>query len=384
MRRDTGLRPAVSPAGTAGLYIHVPFCASICSYCHFARTDHHDPLLRQQYVEAVARELELRRRACRSLDRPRRALATCYLGGGTPSVLEADLMERLLAGTLGTLPQAEDIEVTAEANPESLTAELAHSWRTAGINRISLGIQSLDDDVLRLLGRACDAATARRALALACRVFPRVAADWILGPGLDQRRLLDELTEAVDLGVEHFSLYLLELHPGTGMRQAVAQGRVAMPTESRQETLYLAAREHLETLGVYQYEVANFARTGAESRHNRNYWRHRPYLGLGPGAHGYYGNMRYANMEDARQWLRAIREGRLPTATLDPLDRRARRLERVMLALRTSEGVPLEWLPQGFDPLPGRNQGLWTLAAGRLALTGRGFLRLDTIEEFLT
>ena len=329
------------------------------------------------------RELELRRRACGSLDGPRRKLATCYLGGGTPSVLEADLMDRLLAGTLGTLPQVYDIEVTAEANPESLTGELARRWRAAGINRISLGIQSLDDDVLRLLGRSCDAATARRALQLACRVFPRVAADWILGPGLDRNRLLDELTEAVDLGVEHFSLYLLEIHPDTDLEDAVAQGRVAMPPDTAQESLYLAAREHLEALGVYQYEVANFARTGAESRHNSNYWRRRPYLGLGPGAHGYYGNMRYANTADVRRWSRAIQVDRLPPATLDLLDRKARRLERVILALRTAEGVPLGWLPEGFDPLPGREQGLWTLANGHLTLTGRGFLRIDTIEEFL-
>ncbi len=375
--------PAAGRERAAGLYIHVPFCASICSYCHFARTAEHDAGLRRRYVRAVVQELELRRRACPSLGSPGRRLATCYLGGGTPSVLEPDLMTELLAGTLGALPRTGDIEVTAEANPESLTTDLARSWRSAGINRVSVGIQSLDDRVLRLLGRSCDAGTARRALQTACREFPRVAADWILGPGMTRGRLLAELTEAVDLGVEHFSLYLLEIHPGTGMQQAVAAGRVVLPPDSEQEALYLAAREHLESFGVHQYEVANFAREGAESRHNRNYWRRMPYLGLGPGAHGFYGKLRYANPGLLQPYLRSLAAGELPAATLDPLDLRARRLERVILALRTVQGVPVAWLPAGFDPGPGRDQGLWRLADGRLQLTGRGFLRIDTIEEFL-
>ncbi len=292
-------------------------------------------------------------------------------------------MAELLAGTLGTLPHSADLEVTAEANPESLSSELARCWSDLGINRISLGIQSLDDQVLKLLGRSCDADTGQRALAVACSAFERVSADWILGPGISEPRLLGDLTRAVDMGVEHFSLYLLEIHPGTPLQRAVARGQVVLPPDREQETLYLSVRDHLEKLGIHQYEVANFARRGAESRHNRNYWRGVPYLGLGPGAHGYYGKIRYANPGNLDPWLAALDQNQLPASDLDPLDLEARRLERLILALRTKAGVPVQWLPTDFDPAPGVSEGLWSMNQGRLVLSGRGFLRIDTIEEFL-
>ncbi|MBU2501685.1 coproporphyrinogen III oxidase family protein [bacterium] len=365
-----------------GLYIHVPFCGSICSYCHFARTDRHDAGLRRRYVEGVLQELRLRRERCSLIGSATRPVATCYLGGGTPSTLEPELMADLLGGTLGALPRAADVEVTAEANPETLTPDLAAAWVDAGINRISLGVQSLSEPVLDLLGRACRPRAARAALALACRTFRRVSADWILGPGVDRQTLLAELGEAVDLGVEHVSLYLLELHPGTPLEGAVRTGRLAMPADPVLESLYLAAGAHLEGLGLRQYEVANFSRPGAESRHNGSYWRRSPYLGLGPGAHGFWGARRYANHRGLGAWLADLDEGRVPEAQVDRLDRADRRLEGAVLALRTREGVRVDRLPPGaLDLERGAQEGLWRIAGGRLALTRRGYLRIDTIEE---
>lgn len=367
-----------------GIYIHVPFCGSICSYCHFARTAEHDPDLHRRYVDGVLRELALRRESCRTLRDNRRALSTCYLGGGTPSLLAPDLMRRLLAGVLAGIPTTADFELTAEANPESLTSDVALAWREIGIGRVSLGVQSLQPEVLKLLGRRCDPATARRALSLACRVFPRVSADWIIGPGLARGPLLAELSEAADLGVEHFSVYILELHRGTRLERRVAAGEVLLPPDHKTEELYLAVVEHLASLGVQQYEVSNFARPGAESRHNRNYWRHRPWLGLGPGAHGYWGRRRYGNLPEIESWLAALAAGRLPEAEVDPLDRQALRLERLILALRTKRGVPLPRLPLGAAELArGQSEGLWTVTADHLVLTSRGFLRIDSIEERL-
>ncbi|MBD3869717.1 MAG: radical SAM family heme chaperone HemW [Acidobacteria bacterium] len=367
-----------------GLYIHVPFCGSICSYCHFARTADHGPERRARYVETVLQEFELRRRSCEILSSPKRRLETCYLGGGTPSELEPELMSRLLAGTVGRLATAPDFELTAEANPESLTDAKAHAWRDLGIDRISLGVQSLDPGVLKLLGRACDPATARRGLERACRIFPRVSADWIIGPGLDSETLLAELTEAADLGVEHFSVYILEVHPGTRLAALAEQGAWSPAPDSETEQLYLAVAAHLADLGIPQYEVANFARAGAESRHNRNYWTRKPWLGLGPGAHGFWGRRRYANHDNIQDWQKAVEEGRLPEAEVDPLDGSARRLERLILALRTLRGVPLEWLPgSGWDTEQGIREGLWEVNQGRLILTGKGFLRIDSIEERL-
>lgn len=365
-----------------GLYIHVPFCGSICSYCHFARTADHDRRARERYVDGALRELALRESRCEILGKRLRPLATAYLGGGTPSLLEPDLVRKLIEGTIATFTTTADFELTAEANPESLTEALAETWIGLGIERVSLGVQSLREDVLGVLGRSCSPATARRALDLACRTFPRVSADWILGPGLREDRLLDELSEAADLGVEHFSVYILEIHEGTPLQRDVSSGRVKLPTDAHTERLYLAAGRHLESIGFGQYEVANFSRPGAESRHNRSYWAGRPYLGLGPGAHGFWGRRRYANESSLEQWLAALDAGRIPEMAVDPLNRRARRLERAILALRTCAGLPLDWLPDGcLDLRQGAANDWWQVTDGRLALTRRGFLRIDTIEE---
>ncbi len=367
-----------------GLYIHVPFCGSICSYCHFARTADHGRPDREAYVAGVLQELELRRDHCGLLDGASRRLATAYLGGGTPSQLEPELFTRLVAGTVGSLPVAPDLEFTAEANPETLDEETVACWRDAGVNRVSLGVQSLDPAVLQRLGRACDPDTARRALDRACLGFERVSADWILAPGVDPAALGAELAEAVDRGVEHISLYILEVHAGTPLASDVAAGRLVLPRDEVTEAIYLGCVEQLDRLGLEQYEVSNFARPGAESRHNRGYWNGVPWLALGPGAHGCWGRRRHANHDDQAAWLADLRAGRLPEASVDPLDPRARRLERVILGLRTREGVPVAWLPPGaVDMDRGRNEGLWTLDRDRLALTPRGFLHIDTLEEAL-
>lgn len=364
-----------------GLYVHVPFCGSICSYCHFARTADHDLAGRRRLVQAVIREFDLRRRQCAVLNEARRELATCYVGGGTPSLLEPDLFQRLLSRTLDRLPRLDGAEVTAEANPESFGPDLARAWRDAGVNRVSLGVQSLSGPVLALLGRQCDPATARAGLACATQHFDRVSADWILGPGVSRPQLLAELDEALALGVEHISLYILELHEGTRLASAVKAGQLRLLPDADTEALYLACVEHLAHRGLAQYEVSNFARPGAESRHNRAYWQGRPYLALGPSASGFWGRRRYTNEPVLGRYLERVESGELPEADIDHLDRDARRLEAVLLPLRTTAGVPLARLPRGaLDLARGEAEGLWTLSSTRLRLTPRGFLRIDTIE----
>lgn len=379
------------PAATAvalrrggGLYLHLPFCRSVCPYCHFTRTAAHDAGLRGRVAAAMAGEFALRAARCALLREGRVQLRTLYVGGGTPSVLEPRLLGTLLAATAGRLPAAADLEATAEANPESFTAAVADAWRAQGLNRVSLGLQSLDDAVLRRLGRAGNAADNRRALALAARRFPRVAADWIVGPGVRPRSLVAELREAVAAGVGHVSLYILEVHAGTPLAADVAAGRARPPGGRALEACYLEAVAALEALGLKQYEVANFARPGQESRHNRAYWRGVPWLGLGPGAHGFWGRRRYANHADLLAYCGAVEEGRLPEDAVDPLAPAQRRLERAVLALRTAAGLPLSLVPAGALPLArGEADGLWRLEDGALRLTPRGFLRLDGLESLL-
>lgn len=380
------LTPRQTPGGRwgGGLYVHVPFCTSVCSYCHFARTARHDAAGRARLVAAVTRELALRREHCATLRADRRLLTTAYVGGGTPSTLEPALMTTLLAGTVGALSAAADLELTVEANPETLDDARAAAWRAAGVNRVSLGVQSLDADVLRLLGRVCDPATARAGLRLACAAFPRVSADWILAPGVDGGRLHAEFDEALDLGVEHISLYILELHAGTSLAGRVARGQVRLAPPEEIEATYLGAVAHLARRGLAQYEVSNFARPGAESRHNQAYWRGVPYLGLGPSAHGFWGRRRYANAADLGAYLDAVEAGRLPEEMVDPLDRAARRLEALVLPLRTAAGLPLDRVPAGaLDLARGEADGWWRAEAGHLRLTPRGYLHIDTIEERL-
>ena len=176
----------------------------------------------------------------------------------------------------------------------------------------------------------------------------------------------------------------MELHPDTKLEQRVRRGQVKLLPDSETEALYLAVVEHLASMGVHQYEVSNFCRPGLESRHNQNYWRHRPWLGLGPGAHGYWGRRRYANHDDIHSWLAAVESGELPESSVDEIDGASMRLERLILRLRTKAGLPIDRLPAGaLDLARGQSAGLWQVADGRLVLTSRGFLRIDSIEERL-
>ena len=375
--------PSRSDRG-GGVYVHVPFCASICSYCHFARTDHHDADLRRRVTEATLAELELRRAQSSVLHDGLRMVETVYVGGGTPSILEPDVFRRLLDGLRERMSVTDDAEVTAEANPESFTDEVAEAWLTAGVNRVSLGVQSLRDDTLGLLGRAADAATTRDALRRACDRFPRVSADWILAPGVTPDRLVEEFGEARRLGVGHVSFYILEWHQGTALTRAAREGRIAPDPDERVEEVYLEALAALAALGYEQYEVSNACLPGQRSRHNGAYWRRQPYLGLGPGAHGFAGRLRYANHGAIERYLADVMAGRLPSASSETLDPAARQLESVVLALRTVEGVALDRLDMTTSALSaGVDEGLWTLAGDRLRLTSRGFLRIDAVEAWL-
>jgi len=376
------------PRGAAvrdgGLYVHVPFCAALCRYCHFPRTDRHDAALRRRLVDGILAEWRRRRARCAFLDPRRVRWRTAYVGGGTPSLLEPELAVRLADGLWGDWPGAPPEEITVEANPESFTPDVARAWRAAGVDRVSLGVQSLDPAVLARLGRRCTPEQAVAALRLAAAVFPRVSADWILAPGCRPAALAREFALARELGVGHVSFYVLELHPGTPLAADVAAGRVPAPGEAETEAAYLAGVAALARLGYRQYEVSNFALPGQESRHNAAYWTGRPYVGLGPGAHSFWGRRRAANLADPEAYLAALARGGLPEAAAEILTPAQRRLERLLLGLRTATGVPLDLLA-GADAVLDAGEGeLWVRRDGRLRLTPRGWLRLDAVTERLS
>ena len=317
---------------TNHLYIHVPFCLQKCGYCAFYSVVDRDDAVLDRYVEALLGELELR-----ELGGGR--WQTVYFGGGTPSLLGIDRVARLL----DKIAPPVDAEVTLEANPETVTEELLLGLREAGVNRLSLGVQSFADDDLRYLGRVHDGHRARRALELAMQIFARVSIDFIYGlPGQTVAGWLDQLEQAVSLGTEHLSAYELTFEPGTPLGNQLGE------TPDRTD-FFFATHERLGELGLEGYEVSNFARSAAaRSRHNLATWAYLPYLGLGPGAHSFsgpgVGAERRWNAPDLPAYLRGGETRQIPHATESPTTEQ-QLLERLLLGLRTSMGVATAELP---------------------------------------
>ena len=370
-----------TPVRVAHVYVHAPFCARRCFYCDFAVQVRReaDPA---PWAEAVGRERALLEREGRAvLADP---LATLYVGGGTPSLLGPRAMT-LLAHVLGPERlEAGDLEWTAEANPESVTAVLVEAWRRAGVNRMSLGVQSFQEPVLRWMGRLHGAEGARRAVSAARAAgVSNLSVDLIFGlPDTVPRDWSLDLETAIGLDVPHVSLYGLTAETGTPLGRGVADGRITMAGDGRYADEYLEAAERLAAAGYHHYEVSNFARPGAESEHNRAYWDGRAYLGLGNSSHSFLPPLRRWNVRGWTDYLGEVLDGRLPVEGEDVPEPAGRRLEGIWLALRTDRGLPLDGLDAA---APARRlqdwigRGLARSEEGHLRLTARGWLVLDTL-----
>lgn len=324
-----------------GVYCHIPFCKRRCAYCDFF-VEIRPPEVWGRTVSAILREAEERAAAL-----PPGPCDSLYIGGGTPSLLGADLASRLVRGLLERIPFAAAAEVTVEANPESLDEPFLEAVIAAGVNRLSLGIQSLDDRALALLGRLHDADRAREAAHLARRAGIRnLSCDLIYGlPALagreeDRRQAWERsLEEVVALGPDHISCYLLTLEPHVPMARLLPSGSLRLPGDREARGAYEAAGRSLEAAGYRHYEISNWALPGSECRHNLNVWRGGYYLGLGPGAHGHLPGRRVANRPDLERYLEAIEGGRTPPRDETPSDAKSLGEELVMLGLRLREGV---------------------------------------------
>jgi len=331
-------------AGSAGLYVHLPFCSVRCTYCDFATVAGRDDTI-EPYLGALAREIE---RAPAGAPRP---ADTVFFGGGTPSRLTGTQIARLLAALRLRFDVAAGAEVTLEGNPESLTAEAPRAFRAAGVTRISVGVQSLDDRVLARVGRAHDAAAALGAIEAARGAgFADVSADMIAGlPGEDLVRWPETVRRIAAAGPDHVSVYLLESDKDTPLGRAVRHGRIGLADEDAMAAAYEATDDALEAAGFALYEISNFARGGRRSRHNLKYWTDQPYVGFGLGAASYVSGVRTTNRRDLDGYLADVHAGRSPVADRDPYDRDRRLEEALFLGLRVAEGVDLDVLGARYD-----------------------------------
>lgn len=320
------------------LYVHWPFCASKCPYCDF-NSHVRDRVDGARFGAGLRRELV--REAARVGRRP---LASIFFGGGTPSLMPPQAVADLIADARALFDAAPDIEITLEANPTSVEAAKLQDFAAAGVNRVSLGVQSLEEAPLRFLGRQHDAAQAIAALELARAIFPRLSFDLIYArPGQTEAAWRAELRRALALAADHLSLYQLTIEPGTRFATQYARGDFRLPEDEDAARLYTATAEEAAGFGLAPYEVSNYARPGAESRHNLQYWRYGDYIGIGAGAH------QRLLLEDAmlaarrhrgpEEWLaRVERDGHAVTEeeALSPPDR-AR--EALLMGLRLAEGI---------------------------------------------
>ncbi|MBI2553120.1 MAG: radical SAM family heme chaperone HemW, partial [Candidatus Rokubacteria bacterium] len=351
--------------GPLGLYLHIPFCRQRCHYCSF-NTGPYRPAAMDRFLAALLREIDLVGEAEWAGDV---AIGTVFFGGGTPSLLEADELETILDRLRKRLAVAPAAEVSVECNPESLSRDKAEGYRLAGVNRLSLGVQSLDDDLLARLGRLHSSQEAGRAFEAARAAgFDNVSVDLMYGlPDLDLARWERTVREILAWSPEHLSAYALTLDEGS---RWAGEGVAGLPDEETVTAQYWALARLAREAGYEHYEISNYARPGFRSRHNQVYWRAEEYLAFGPGACGFLGDVRYGNVKPVERYCALLEAGHLPLGSHEVLTPAQRTAEKVILGLRLGDGVQLAGL-EDRRPLidTWQSLGLLEVAGDRCRLT---------------
>ncbi len=370
-----------------GVYVHWPFCAAKCPYCDFNSHVRHQPPDQARYAAAFAREIAT------TADRtPGRTVSSIFLGGGTPSLMAPATVGSILDAIAAHWSVAPDAEVTLEANPSSVEAERFRGYRAAGVNRVSLGVQALNDSDLRALGRLHDAATARKAIETARATFPRLSFDLIYArPGQTPEGWAAELREALSLAADHLSLYQLTIEDGTPFAALHRAGKLVTPDEDTAVALYAATLDTTAAAGLPAYEISNHARPGAECRHNLVYWRYGEYAGIGPGAHGrlvlHDGRHATATEKMPEAWLARVEDRGDGLIVDDLLNPEEEGDEMLLMGLRLAEGIDLERYreiarrkldPEQLADLVSHGMVERTVD-GRLRATRAGFFVLDAV-----
>lgn len=322
-----------------GIYVHWPFCQSKCPYCDF------NSHVREAIDETAWADALVTETAHMAELAPGRTVTSIFFGGGTPSLMAPETVGAVLDSIAAHWPVSGDVEITLEANPGSVEAGRFKGYRAAGVNRVSLGVQALDDASLMALGRRHDAAEARTAIALARRTFDRMSFDLIYARmGQTPQAWRDELDEALSVGTDHLSLYQLTIEPGTQFHTLARRGALDLPDEDSQAAMYEATQSMTGAAGLPAYEVSNHARPGHESRHNITYWRSGEWIGIGPGAHGRLnetgGTSVSRRQEKAPEtWLDAVARNGHATAATETITGRDRLTEVLMMGLRLCDGL---------------------------------------------
>lgn len=358
-----------------GVYLHVPFCSTRCGYCDFnTYTPGELDMAPVAYLDSLERELSLAQGP---------PADTVFIGGGTPSLLGAAGLTRILDMVRGSFGLAPGAEVTTESNPESTSPEFFAALLDAGFTRISLGMQSASPAVLRVLdrthtpGRAVEAAREARAAG-----FAHVNLDMIYGtPTETDQDVLDTLDAVLSADVDHVSAYSLIVEDGTAMARKVRRGELPAPDDDVYAHRYEMIADRLQAEGFDWYEVSNWAKPGGECRHNEIYWRDGDWWGAGPGAHSHLGNRRFHNVKHPARYARMLAEGQLPIAGEEYLSDADRHTEKIMLGLRLREGIPASWIEKGGHGVVDKHidGGLLQRVGDRIALTDAGRLLADGI-----
>ncbi|MHA7775573.1 radical SAM family heme chaperone HemW [Roseibium sp. M-1] len=370
-----------------GIYIHWPFCAAKCPYCDFNSHVRHQPVDQPRFAAAFERELQHFAELTRG-----KTVQSVFLGGGTPSLMEPATVERILNAVSDRWSMDENAEISLEANPSSVEAERFRGYRAAGVNRVSLGVQSLIDTELRLLGRLHDVDTARRAIETARATFPRLSFDLIYArPNQTLAGWEQELKEAISLAADHLSLYQLTIEEGTPFHTLYHAGKLKMPEPDLGAEFYELTQDVTAAAGLPAYEVSNHARPGAECRHNLVYWRYGDYVGVGPGAHGRISvgvnRLATATERHPETWLENVERHGHSAVEQTGLSEEEQGDEFLLMGLRLTEGIDLKryerYAHRTIDP---RRLGLLLehgmveeVGENRIRATREGFFVLDAV-----
>jgi oxygen-independent coproporphyrinogen-3 oxidase len=368
-----------------GLYVHIPFCSAICNYCNFNR-GLFDGALKRRYVDALVGEIGAAGAAETNGGAAPAPVDTIYFGGGTPSLLEPPEVGRILAACQDAFDVADDREITLEANPESVDETRLAGFRAAGVNRLSFGVQSFREAELRRLSRLHTVDRARAAVAEARRAgFDNLSLDLMMWlPEQTVAEWLLSVGEAIAVGPEHLSMYLLEVYPNAPLKDDMARARWSQAPDDDAAAMYLSAMEQLEAAGYEQYEISNVARPGRSARHNMKYWKDGEWLGFGCGAHSTRRGVRWKNVASTDEYVRLLESGAAPGIDHRQLSAEERLGDALFTGLRLTAGVNLDdirdrygvdvWAQYGTELEPFMRTGLLEQDGRRIWLTRQGML----------